>query len=88
MNKIQSLREMTRGELVQKKTDLEDELFNLQMRRSVKTLDNPLRLRTIGRDMARILTVLNEDKRGIRSLAEASMSVLSGSEARPKTKGD
>ena len=88
MNQIQALREMTRVELLQKKADLEDELFNLQMRRSIKTLDNPLRLRTIGRDMARILTVLSEDKKGIRNLAESSMSVLSGSDARPEAKGD
>ncbi len=88
MAKIQALREMTRDEILQKKADLEDELFNLQMRRSIKTLDNPLRLRTIGRDMARILTVLNEDQMGIRKLAESRQSVLSQSGARTKTKGD
>ncbi|MCB2202070.1 50S ribosomal protein L29 [bacterium] len=76
---IASLRELTRDELVQRRRDLEDELFNLNMRRSLKSLDNPLRLRTVRRDIARILTVLHEDEQGIRPLAQSRSSVLDGS---------
>lgn len=78
MLKIQSLREMTRDELTQKLHELDDELFNLKMRRSVKPLDNPLRIRTNRRDFARIVTVLHEDKVGIRKLAETSALILDG----------
>ena len=88
MLKLQSLRESTKDELIQKKHDLEDELFNLNMRRSIKALDNPLRLRTIRRDMARIMTVLNEDVQGIRKLAESTTSILPASDKKKKSEGE
>lgn len=81
MLKIRDLRELTREELLQKKNDLIDEQFNLNMRRSLKALDNPLRLRQIRREQAIIMTVLNEDKLGIRKLAESSVSILDDSKA-------
>ena len=81
MLKIRDLRDLTREELLQKKNDLIDEQFNLNMRRSLKALDNPLRLRQIRREQALIMTVLNEDKLGIRKLAESSVSILDDSKA-------
>jgi len=74
--KPRALREMTREELEQQQNDLRDELFNLKMRRSLKNLDNPLRLRTVRRDIARIETILTEDTRGLRKLAEMKQSIL------------
>ena len=88
MLKIQALRELTREELLHKKNDLLDELFNLNMRKSVKSLDNPLRLRTCRREIARINTVLTEDEQGIRKLAESTMSVLSRPGSTGKNKED
>ncbi len=79
MLKVRSIREMTRDELLQKKNDLLDEEFNLNMRKSLKALDNPLRLRQIRREIARIITVLNEDAKDIRKLAESSTSILAAS---------
>ena len=76
MLKVQSLREMTRTELVQKKNDLLDEQFNLRMRRSLKALENPLRLRQIRREVAKIETVLHEDATGRRRLADTKTSIL------------
>lgn len=76
MNKTGSLREMTRDELLQKQGELLDEQFNLNMRRSLKALDNPLRLRQIRREIARINTILKEDDHGIRKLADKSTSIL------------
>ena len=78
--KVRSLRDLTKDELVQRKADLEEERFNLKLRRSLKALDNPLRLRLIDRDIARILTVLHEDERGIRSLARGKTSILAEKE--------
>ena len=86
MLKVKALREMTRVELLQRKLELEEETFNLNMRRSLKQLDNPLRLRQVGRDIAKVLTVLNEDKLGIRRLAEERTSVLSSSGTTGKDK--
>ncbi|MFH1372409.1 MAG: 50S ribosomal protein L29 [bacterium] len=76
MLKVQALREMTRGELVQKRTELFEEQFNLRMRRSLKSLDNPLRLRQIRREIAKIKTILREDEIGFRKLADTSISIL------------
>jgi large subunit ribosomal protein L29 len=83
MLRLQQLREMTRGELAQKRNDLVDERFNLRMRRSLKALENPLRLRLIRREIAKIDTILKEDQLGIRKLAEETASILASA---PKSK--
>lgn len=82
---MNSLREMTRDELVQKKRDLVDEQFTLKMRRSVKQLDNPLLLRTLRRSIAQINTVLHEDEMGTSKLADQSTSILGDSGAKKET---
>ncbi|PWB75027.1 50S ribosomal protein L29 [candidate division GN15 bacterium] len=74
--KREPLRDLTRTELIQKRGDLQDELFNLRMRQSTKTLENPLRLRVIGREIGRINTILREDELGLRRLAESKTSIL------------
>lgn len=76
MAKIESLRDMTQVELIQKKNDLLDERFNLRMSRSLKELDNPLRLRHIRREVAQVSTILNEDKLNIHKLADKTTSIL------------
>jgi len=84
--KVQALREMTREELVQKRTELLEEQFNLRMRKSLKSLDNPLRMRQIHREIAKIMTILNEDRIGIRKLADTRISILSQSGAKREDK--
>ncbi len=84
MLKVQSLREMTRDEILQRRNDLLDEQFNLRMRSSLKALDNPLRLRTVRRELAKIETVLTEDDKGIRKLADMATSILPESEKKEK----
>lgn len=74
--KIVTLRDMTKEELLQKKHELNEEVFNLKMRKTFKELDNPLKLRTIRRDIARIETVLTEDKENIRKIVDAPVSIL------------
>ena len=85
MLKIRDLRELTRDELLLKKNDLLDERFNLN-RRSMKALDNPLRLRQIRREIALVNTTLNEDKLGIQKLAERKSAILPDSKASKKGK--
>lgn len=75
--KARAMRELTRNDLTHRKAELQEERFNLNMRLSLKALDNPLRLRLIDREIARVLTVLNEDSKGISSLADIKTSVLS-----------
>ena len=77
--KAREMRDLTRQELVQRRDELIEERFNLRMRRSLKNLDNPLRLRIIDREVARLLTVLHEDSSGIRALAKSKTSILADS---------
>jgi large subunit ribosomal protein L29 len=64
-----TLKDLTKEELIQKKEELEEELFNLRMQKTSKDLDNPLKLRIIRRDIARINTMLREEELGRRVLA-------------------
>jgi large subunit ribosomal protein L29 len=64
-----ALKDLTKEELVQKRDEIEEELFNLRMQESAKKLDNPLRLRVIRREIARINTMLHEEELGKRKLA-------------------
>jgi large subunit ribosomal protein L29 len=74
--KMVGLRDLTREELLQKKHELTEELFNLRMRKAFKELDNPLKLRTIRREIAKIETILSEDRLGLRRIVEAPVSIL------------
>ena len=62
--KPEKYRELTREELERIVRDLREELFNLRFRVSTQKLDNPLRLRHVRRDLARVLTILREDELG------------------------
>jgi large subunit ribosomal protein L29 len=69
--KKEQMREQTREELLQRKSELEEEQFNLRLQKASKELDNPLRLRVLRRELARINTILREDELNIRPLAQA-----------------
>jgi large subunit ribosomal protein L29 len=62
--KPEKYRELTRSELERILRDLREELFNLRFRVSTQKLDNPLRLREVRRDLARVMTILREDELG------------------------
>jgi large subunit ribosomal protein L29 len=67
MEKLKSdrLREMSREELSRQLRDLEEELFNIRVRRSLQPPDNPLQLRYIRRQIARVKSVMREAQLGI-----------------------
>lgn len=58
--KPHELRSMTRIELEEHARELRQELFNLRFRSTTQQLDNPLRIRTARKDLARTLTVMRE----------------------------
>jgi large subunit ribosomal protein L29 len=58
-----AIREMTPDEIRLRITELREELFNLRFRNSMKQLDNPLKIREGRREMARLITVLNDKER-------------------------
>ena len=60
MTKASEFREMTVDELRQKETDMRKELFNLGFQKVTGEIENPLRIKTVRKDIARVLTVMNE----------------------------
>ena len=74
--RMETLRDLTKDELLQKREEIRLELFNLRMRKGVRELDNPLKLRTLRRALAQIETVLHEDRLGIRAIVDQSGSLL------------
>ncbi len=63
------INEMTLGEVEDRVEDLKKELFNLRFRNAMRQLDNPLEIRYLRRDIARLKTALSEHHRGIHRLA-------------------
>ena len=60
--KAAELRESTKEELGRKEQDLRRELFNLRFQQATGEIENPMRLRAIKKDIARVLTVAREKK--------------------------
>lgn len=58
--KSKNLREMTKDELAAQCVEAQKELFNLRIRKGAGTVEQPSRLRTLRRDVARIQTILRE----------------------------
>jgi large subunit ribosomal protein L29 len=57
---IQGLRELTTEDLNKKELELREELFNLQMQRGTRQLENPKRISSVKKDVARIQTIIRE----------------------------
>ncbi|PHS34269.1 MAG: 50S ribosomal protein L29 [Alkaliphilus sp.] len=55
-----SLRDLTDVELNQKLLDSKSELFNLRFQLATGQLENPLKIRTVRKDIARVKTVIRE----------------------------
>lgn len=54
------LRAMTLEELKEKEKELRKELFNLRFRLATGEIDNPMRIRAVRKDIARVLTIMTE----------------------------
>ena len=63
--KTGDIRELTTDEITARIEQLQEELFRLRVRSATMELENPMLLRTLRRDVARLQTVLRE-----RQLAE------------------
>ena len=60
------IREMSEADINARIAELQRERFNLRVQSGTRTLDDPLRLRVIRRDVARLKTVLKEKVIGIQ----------------------
>ena len=57
--KTNELRNMSAAESTTKLKELKAELFNLRFQHAINQLENPMRIQTVKRDIARINTVLS-----------------------------
>ncbi|MGI6712047.1 MAG: 50S ribosomal protein L29 [Bacillota bacterium] len=58
--KIKDIHDLTTEELNRKIYDLKGELFNLRFRLATGQLDNPMNIKEVKRNIARIQTVIRE----------------------------
>ena len=58
--KATELREMTSEDLAKKLKELKEELINLRFQHAINQLDNPHKIADVKRDIARVMTVINE----------------------------
>ncbi len=82
--KLSELKEKSKAELTDHLRGLYKEVFSLRLRRASQEMPNPLRLRTLRREIARVKTMLREDELGIRKLVAPAKTET---KAKPK-KGD
>ena len=67
MMKINKIKEMSSPELEKELVELKSELFKLKFSLATNGLDNPLKIKEVRRDIAKVKTILRQ-----RELAEAS----------------
>ncbi|MGN1039458.1 MAG: 50S ribosomal protein L29 [Oscillospiraceae bacterium] len=58
--KASEVRELSIKELNQKLADLKAELFNLRFQNAINQLENPMRIRAVKSEIARIKTIITE----------------------------
>ncbi|HEY4706468.1 MAG TPA: 50S ribosomal protein L29 [Thermodesulfobacteriota bacterium] len=62
--KPSEVRDMTLEDAKAKEAELSKELFSLRMRHATNQLENPVKLRTLRRDIARVKTIVAQKERG------------------------
>lgn len=63
--KGKEVRDLSAEELQRRLSDLKEELFNLRFQAATGQLDNPMRMREVRRDIARVRTVQRERELGL-----------------------
>ena len=67
--KMSEIKNLTCEELGAKLKDAKSELFNLRFQLAINQLTNPMRIRAVKKDIARIQTVLREKELSSRATA-------------------
>jgi large subunit ribosomal protein L29 len=62
--KARELRELSEDELERKEAELKDQLFKLKFQHALGQLEDAMKLKSIKKDIARIKTILGENKEG------------------------
>ena len=82
--RAEEIRELTADDIKARVAELEEERFRLRFRSATETLENPLRLRTIRRDIARLKTVLTEKETGSEKREAGSATATKGAKRAKK----
>ena len=64
--KVSELRAKTLAELEAQLLTAKEEQFNLRMQKTMGQLENPSRIMTVRREIAKIKTIITEKKNGLR----------------------
>ena len=81
------IRELNEGEINARIAELEEERFRLKFRAGTETLEDPLRLRVIRKDVARLKTIMKQKVIGIDYAMAAESKPKKAGGAKPtKTK--
>ena len=67
--KISEIKTLSINDLNSKLKDLKSELFNLRFQLAINQLENPMRIRAVKKDIARVQTVIRE-----KEISEVSKS--------------
>ena len=65
MMKAKEIRNLSTDELNKKLEELKKDLFMLRMQHATNQLDNPMRLATVKKDIARIKTIIREKETNV-----------------------
>lgn len=64
--KANTFRDLSGPELDRRLADLKEELFNLRFQAVTGQLDNPMRIREVRKDIARVKTIMRERELGLK----------------------
>ena len=76
--RAEEIREMGEDDIENRVRELEEEQFRLKFRSATEPLEDPLRLRVIRREIARLKTVLREQRLAQDAQAGASQESTNG----------
>jgi large subunit ribosomal protein L29 len=79
--RAEEIREMSDADIRTRVAEMEEERFRLKFRSATETLEDPLRLRTIRRDIARLKTIQRE-----RDLAASAETTTRRTTKRPRAR--
>jgi large subunit ribosomal protein L29 len=79
--RAEEIRELSDADIRTRVVEMEEERFRLKFRSATETLEDPLRLRTIRRDIARLKTIQRE-----RELAPSAEPTTRGTGNRPRAR--
>ncbi len=64
--KASEIRDLSEQELNEKLAELKQELFNLRFQHAINQLDNPMRMKAVKRDIARVKTFIRKQESSVQ----------------------